>query len=274
MSELETMNEHLLSSVQMAQFVSSGYLKFDEMISKDLCAACLVEMRDNKGYLAVGTPFEDTWPKGTALGDAFRLPQVRGLIHSLVGPDPLYDHHAAHLTPAGVMKGPNTHQDSVIDFRENYFDIQLSLGCGGSVPIPGMRNATYRSSSCSTVDGAEVGVSDDQVDERRFRSCSRPSSRVSSEAILREKDVTVVGYCHSLKSSKASKTASTIPAMGPIIWPRVLVQTESDTRCGRSGFGSVRITSSTRSVISVPLSHSHRRLVRAASNFTSGRYFQ
>ena len=117
------MNEHLLSSVQMAQFVSSGFLKFDEMISRDLCAACLVEMRDNTGYLAVGTPFEDTWPQGTALGDVFRLPQVRGLIHSLVGPDPLYDHHAAHLTPAGVMKGPNTHQDSVIDFRENYFDI-------------------------------------------------------------------------------------------------------------------------------------------------------
>ena len=82
------MKEHLLNSKQMAQFVASGYLKFEEMVPKDLCRACLEEMHHNRGYLAVGTPFEETWPKGTALGDAFRLPQVQGLIHSLVGPDP------------------------------------------------------------------------------------------------------------------------------------------------------------------------------------------
>ncbi len=76
------MSEHLLSATQMAQFVASGYLKFEDMVPRDLCDACLGEMQHNNGYLAVGTPFEETWPKGTALGDAFRLPQVRGLIHS------------------------------------------------------------------------------------------------------------------------------------------------------------------------------------------------
>ncbi|MEE2659219.1 MAG: phytanoyl-CoA dioxygenase family protein [Candidatus Latescibacterota bacterium] len=150
------MKKNLLSSVQMAQFVASGYLRFDNMVPRDLCEACLVEMRDTKGYLDVGTPFEETWPKGTALGDAFRLPTVRGMIHSLVGPEPLYDHHAAHLTPAGVLKGPNNHQDSVIDFRENYFDIQLSLfpadtpdEMGGTFLIPGTQFRNVRTSEIS-----------------------------------------------------------------------------------------------------------------------------
>lgn len=147
------MSQQLITSKQMAQFVASGYLKIEEMVPKDLCTACLEEMRHGKGYLAVGTPFEETWPKGTALGDTFRLPQVQGLIQSLVGPDPLYDHHAAHLVQAGQMRGPDMHQDSVIDFRENYFDIQLSFfpadtpeEMGGTFLIPGTQFRNVRTS--------------------------------------------------------------------------------------------------------------------------------
>ena len=80
----------------------------------------------------------------TALGDVFRLPQVKGLIHSLVGPNPVYDHHAVHLLRANSMIGPDMHQDSVIDFRDNYFDIQLSFFAhdtpdemGGTFLVPG-----------------------------------------------------------------------------------------------------------------------------------------
>ncbi|HJP30608.1 MAG: phytanoyl-CoA dioxygenase family protein [Candidatus Latescibacteria bacterium] len=145
------MSAHLLSATQMAQFVASGYLKFEDMVPRDLSAACRQEMESNKGYLAVGTPFETTWPTGTALGDAFRLPQMEGMIESLVGPDPLYDHHAAHLVKAGVMRGPDMHQDSVLDYRENYFDIQLSLfpvdtpdEMGGTYLIPGTQFRNVR----------------------------------------------------------------------------------------------------------------------------------
>ena len=99
------MNEHLISSKEMAQFVASGYLKFEEMVPKDLSDACLEDMKNHRGYLEVGTPFEETWPKGTPLGDVFRLPQVKGLIHSLVGPNPVYDHHAVHLLRANSMAG-------------------------------------------------------------------------------------------------------------------------------------------------------------------------
>ena len=136
--------EHLISSKDMARFVASGYLKYEDMVPKDLCEACRKEMENNKGYLAVGAPFEETWPKDTALGETFRLPKVKGLIHSLIGPEPLYDHHAAHLVRAHTTRGPNTHQDSVIDFRQNYFDIQLSFfpvdttdEMGGTFLIPG-----------------------------------------------------------------------------------------------------------------------------------------
>ena len=38
------MNEHLLNSKQMAQFVASGYLKFDDMVPKDLSEACLCKV--------------------------------------------------------------------------------------------------------------------------------------------------------------------------------------------------------------------------------------
>lgn len=145
------MTEHLLSAKQMAHFVASGYLRLDDAIPKDLCAACLEEMKEYNGYLAVGTPFEETWPKDTALGRAFRLPRIKGLIESLVGPAPLYDHHGPHLTRAFETKGPDTHQDSVIDFRENYFDIQLSLFAedtpdemGGTFLIPGTQYRNVR----------------------------------------------------------------------------------------------------------------------------------
>ncbi len=147
------MKEHLLTAKQMAQFIASGYLRIDAIVPKDLCAACLEEMQQHRGYLAVGTPFETTWPKDTALGQAFRLPQVKGLIHSLVGPDPLYDHHGPHLTRGGETKGPDMHQDSVIDFRDNYFDIQLSFfptetpnEMGGTFLVPGTQFRNVRTS--------------------------------------------------------------------------------------------------------------------------------
>ena len=138
------MSEHLISSREMARFVASGSLRFDQIVPEDLCRACREEMAHPESYFAVGTPFEETWPKDTALGEAFRLPRVRGIIESLLGPDPLYDHHFAHTVPARSAKGPNLHQDSVIDFRENYFDIQLSLfpvdtpdEMGGTFLVPG-----------------------------------------------------------------------------------------------------------------------------------------
>ncbi|HCK10840.1 MAG: phytanoyl-CoA dioxygenase [Gemmatimonadetes bacterium] len=150
------MSEHLISSKDMARFVASGYLRYEDIVPKDLCEACRTEMESFGGYLSVGMPFEETWPKEGALGETFRLPKVKGLIESLVGPDPLYDHHAAHLVKAGQLKGPDMHQDSVIDFREDYFDIQLSFfpmdtpdEMGGTFLIPGTHFRNVRTGEIS-----------------------------------------------------------------------------------------------------------------------------
>ena len=48
------MQEHLIRSKQMAQFVASGYLKFENMVPKDLCEACLEEMRANNLGMGFG----------------------------------------------------------------------------------------------------------------------------------------------------------------------------------------------------------------------------
>ena len=54
------MSEHLITSVEMARFGASGYLKYEEIIPRDLSAACRQEMESHSGYLAVGRPFEET----------------------------------------------------------------------------------------------------------------------------------------------------------------------------------------------------------------------
>ena len=76
------MKDNRLTSKEITHFVASGYLRFEQMVTKELFEACLEEIREHKGYFAVGTPLEETWPKNTALGDAFRQPQAQGLIHS------------------------------------------------------------------------------------------------------------------------------------------------------------------------------------------------
>ncbi len=136
----------------------------------------------------MGTPFEETWPKDTALGEAFRLPQVRGIIESLLGPDPLYDHHFAHLVAACSVKGPNLHQDSVIDFRENYFDIQLSLfpvdtpdEMGGTFLVPGTH---FRNVRTGEIGGYHhiTGVEASDLRCRRFHANREPARLADTTA--------------------------------------------------------------------------------------------
>ena len=137
-----------LTSREMARFVRDGFLRFDDLVARDLCAAAMAEiesgshMRD-RGQ--AGAPFREVWAEpDSALGRVFRLPRVAAIIHSLVGPDPRYDHHAAHLTPAHTRKGANLHQDAEYDVRRHHFDLQISFfpehtpaESGGTLFLPG-----------------------------------------------------------------------------------------------------------------------------------------
>ena len=72
-----------------------------------------------------------------------QLPAIQGIVHSLVGPDPLFDHHAVHVRNPNEGKAQGLHGDSIIDTRE-HFDIQLMyfphdipIEMGGTLLLPG-----------------------------------------------------------------------------------------------------------------------------------------
>ena len=106
--------EHLLTAAQMAKFVTDGFLLFDGLIPKELNDAVYAEQQSGAGY----------WDKGQAIHEVFELPQVKGMIQSLVGQNPVYDHSALHIVRAQQHDAQNWHADSIIDTRPFGFDMQ------------------------------------------------------------------------------------------------------------------------------------------------------
>lgn len=137
---------HLLTTKQMAQFAADGFLIFPEFIPAELNAEAMREIDEKlipTGYLVQGQPLSDVWPSSPGFGKLFRLPQVQGLIRSLIGPESLYDHHAFHRVGPNHKEGQIWHADAMIDTRE-HFDIQLFYyphdtprEMGGTMFLPG-----------------------------------------------------------------------------------------------------------------------------------------
>lgn len=135
--------KHLLSSKQMARFVTDGFLRFDGVVPDELNRAACEEMEKGIERKPGGVRLGDLWPAPLAMGRIFRLPAVEGIIQSLVGPDPLYDHHAIHTVNAGNLNGQIWHADAIIDLRM-HFDIQFFYFAhetpremGGTLILPG-----------------------------------------------------------------------------------------------------------------------------------------
>jgi hypothetical protein len=160
----------LLNSRQVASFVARGFLRFDAAVPAALNEQFLDEVGrppqpgDNvrkvyakllsgSGIPAVpaGIPLADAYPASSAIAQMLELPLVRGVIESLVGREPRFDHHFLHVTfppEFYASRGmPNvsqhTHQDSTIDPR-SAFDIQIMYyphdvtpDMGGTRFIPG-----------------------------------------------------------------------------------------------------------------------------------------
>jgi hypothetical protein len=136
--------EYLLDSKQIASFVARGFLRFDEMIPPELNERVMAEI--DAGTIKsqpAGTPLSQCYPPPSALGEMLRRPEIQGLIQSLVGPDPLFDHHAIHVRQPNEGKAQGLHADSIIDTRM-HFDIQLMyfphdvpLEMGGTLLVPG-----------------------------------------------------------------------------------------------------------------------------------------
>jgi len=138
-----TDKQYLLNSRQMAEFVARGFLRFDELIPDDINQAVMQDIDQNaiRGAPA-GTPLSQCYA-GTAIRDMLDLPQIQGIIHSLVGADPLFDHDAIHVREPNEGRAQGLHADSIIDLR-THFDIQIMyfphdvpLEMGGTLLLPG-----------------------------------------------------------------------------------------------------------------------------------------
>jgi hypothetical protein len=136
----------LLTSKQVAGFVDVGFVRLDEIITIDLCNS-IKKGFDDKTITANngdGKNLEEMYEKGSELDKLMNLPKVKGLIESLVGFNPRFDHQAIHKTPSNWIHSQPIHQDAEIDTRENAFDIQVSfflhdtpLEMGGTRFLPG-----------------------------------------------------------------------------------------------------------------------------------------
>lgn len=135
--------QYLLNSRQMAEFVARGFLRFDELVPDHINQAVMRDI-DNKAIQGApaGTPISQCY-HGTAIRDLLDLPEIQGIMHSLVGPDPLFDHDAIHVREPNQGKAQGMHADSIIDTR-THFDIQMMyfphdvpLEMGGTLLLPG-----------------------------------------------------------------------------------------------------------------------------------------
>ena len=143
----------LLSTRDMARFVARGFLRFDglvpEAINRDFMAEIgAFQRNDGEPMMAAygrmmatssipeinaGQPLDHVFAAASPLGRLLALPRVRGIIASLVGANPTFDHHFLHLAfPPSAYRDTDPpqrsqylHQDSTIDPRRRAFDIQI-----------------------------------------------------------------------------------------------------------------------------------------------------
>ena len=155
--------DHRLTTREMARFVADGFLRFDALVPDDINARVVDELRalaaiklrqaagggvaENAEGVEYGhslVPLSECYPEPSTIGEMLRLPQVHGIIASLVGADPVFDHDFVHLLPAGSTFAQHLHVDAVIDSRDPSFDVQLFYfpnevrpGEGGTRFVPG-----------------------------------------------------------------------------------------------------------------------------------------
>ena len=112
--ERNVTREHLLTAAQMAQFVQDGFLMFDGFVPPELNAPVYADQQAGKGH----------WQTSEAIRNVFEWAPVKGILQSLVGVSPVYDHSALHVVGPQKRDAQVWHADSIIDARPLAFDIQ------------------------------------------------------------------------------------------------------------------------------------------------------
>lgn len=136
--------EDLLTSVEMAHFVSHGALRIDAIVPDEMNAKAIDVFKTGIPKVPYGTPVEEAFPEGSFARQLIELPKVAGAIYSLVGPNPTIDHHAVHIRKPREGHAQPLHGDAIIDVRTDAFDMQLmyypqdvTLEMGGTLSVPG-----------------------------------------------------------------------------------------------------------------------------------------
>jgi hypothetical protein len=149
MTEGGDAREHRLTTAEMAQFVAHGFLIFESVVPDDINAAALEHFRETGVVDMVrdkpdsGTSLADCYADPSPVGAMLRLPRLEGILTSLVGPDPVFDHDWVHVRYGGDVLDQHLHQDAIID-TTLAFDVQMfwfphdvSPGEGGTGFVPG-----------------------------------------------------------------------------------------------------------------------------------------
>lgn len=146
-----------LTTAQMADFVSDGFLRFERVVPAELNERVLAQLpaiRTAKYDAILGGPPRTEGPDtgtpmsacyvGTALGEVFALPELRGIVSSFVGPDPTFDHDFIHHVEPRHPVRQHLHTDAIVDSADPTFDIQVFYfphdvepGHGGTRYVPG-----------------------------------------------------------------------------------------------------------------------------------------
>lgn len=119
----------LLTTLQMAEFAARGVLRFDAVVPDALNRRASGELREwglrpfSRPTPASLTPLAECYPDAV-IGEVLRLPAVQGIVTSLLGPDPVFDHDFVHLRAARDVTDQRLHADAIID-PTMAFDIQL-----------------------------------------------------------------------------------------------------------------------------------------------------
>ena len=155
---------HLLTTSQMAEFAAKGCLRFDGLIDSDLNQEFLDLFAEDIGsddrYVnraipncKPGTYVSQAFPQDHPLSKILAQPVVAGTLKSLMGTNPIFDHHHVHMTFPNRSRVQTNHQDSTIDLRSKNFDIQMIYfphevndKMGGTRYIPGTHLRTVHES--------------------------------------------------------------------------------------------------------------------------------
>jgi len=149
----DAVDDHRLTTRQVAEFVTDGYLRFDGIVPAHINERAIGEIEQlSRERLSpagmrppeTGTPLRECYPAPSAIGEYLRLPALLGIIESLVGPEPTFDHDWTHHVAAGSTYVQPLHVDAITDSPVPSFDIQLfwflhdvEPGEGGTRFVPG-----------------------------------------------------------------------------------------------------------------------------------------